>query len=288
MKLRKQSIYLAVIGLLIGLFGGYYYADHYNRTGGSAAGRASTQPTSSQMPPGHPEIPQVSPEQIAAAIKNAESNPKDFDVQVATARLLYQANRYDEAIKLYERANELRPDDYDTIVQLGNTHFDLALNEAQQQSTEHSSRHFLEAAAWYEKALEKNPNDVNVRTDYGLTYYYRRPQDLNKAIAQYNRSLEIQPNHSQTLANLTTALAEQGKISEAQSMLAKLEQQAAGTPLLAQTLYNFTQALMSQGKWAEAKTTLAKLEQIVPGDPVITQLRQDIDAQRKGTQIQPH
>jgi tetratricopeptide (TPR) repeat protein len=146
----------------------------------------------------------------------------------------------------------------------------------------------LEAARWYERALEKKPDDVNVRTDYGLTFYYRRPQDLNKAIAQYNRSLEIQPNHPQTLANLTTALAEQGKVSDAQSTLAKLEQVSSGTPLLAQTLYNFTHALMNQDKWAEAKTTLAKLEQIVPGDPVITQLRQDIDAQRKGTPIQPH
>jgi outer membrane protein assembly factor BamD (BamD/ComL family) len=90
------------------------------------------------------------------------------------------------------------------------------------------------------------------------------------------------------LANLTTALVEQGHLSQAESTLAKLEQQAAGTPLLAQTLYNYTQALIGQSQWGEAKTTLAKLEKLVPGDPIIAQLRQDIDAQRKGTRIQPH
>jgi tetratricopeptide (TPR) repeat protein len=287
MKLRKQSIYLAAAGLAIGLFSGYYYADYYNRTG-SGAGTSGAQMPTSQMPPNHPEIPQVSPEQINAATKNAENNAQDFEAQVAAARILYQANRLDEAANFFQRAHQLRPDDYDTIVQLGNANFDLGLHEYQQQNFDHSSRHFLDAARWYERALEKNPNDVNVRTDYGLTYYYRQPKDLNQAITQYNRSLEVQPGHPQTLANLTTALAEQGKLSEAQSTLAKLEQNSPGTPLLAQTLYNFTQALMEQEQWADAKTTLAKLEQIVPSDPVIAQLREDITAQRKGTRIQPH
>ena len=287
MKLRKQSVYLAVIGLVIGLFSGWYYTDHYNRQG-SGAGSAAPQPASGQMPPDHPQIPQISQEQIGATTKNAQNNPSDFDAQLGAARRLYQANRFDEAAGFFQRAHQLRPDDYDTLVQLANTHFDLGLNEYQQQNSDHATQHFLEAARWYEQALEKNPSDVNVRTDYGLTYYYRQPKDLNQAIRQYRRSLQTQPMHSQTLANLTTALAEQGNLSEAQNTLAQLEQIAAGTPLLAQTLYNFTQALMGQEKWSEAKTTLVKLEQLVPGDPVIAQLRQDIDAQRKGTPIQPH
>lgn len=287
MKLRRQSLYLAGVGLAIGLFSGYYYADYYNRTG-SDAGPASAPASSGQLPPNHPEIPQVSQEQIDAAIKGAENNPQNFEAQANAGRILYQANRLDEAVKYFQRAYQLRPDDYDTIVQLGNTHFDIGLNEYQQQDAEHSTEHFLEAARWYERALAKNPNDVNVRTDYGLTYYYRRPKDLDRAIAQYHRSLEIQPNHPQTLANLTTALAEQGKFPDARRTLAQLEQISPGTPLLAQTLYNLTHALMEKEQWAEAKTTLAKLERIVPGDPIIAQLREDINAQRKGTRIQPH
>jgi tetratricopeptide (TPR) repeat protein len=287
MKLRKQSLYLAVIGLVMGIFGGYYYADHYNRTG-PVVGTASTEPATGQMPPDHPPVQQVSQEQIAVATKSAENSPSDFDAQVVAARVLYQASRYDEAINFFQRAHQLRPDDYETLVDLANAHFDLGLSQSQQQDSEQSSKPLLEAARWYEQALEKNPNDVNVRTDYGLTFYYRRPQDLNQAIAQYRRSLELQPNHPQTLANLTTALVEQGHLSQAESTLAKLEQQAAGTPLLAQTLYNYTQALIGQSQWGEAKTTLAKLEKLVPGDPIIAQLRQDIDAQRKGTRIQPH
>ncbi len=288
MKLRKQSITLTLVGLLIGLAGGWYYADYYNRQGGPPMGSAPTQPASGQMPPGHPQVSQVTPEQIDAATKNAEDNPQDFDAQVGAARLLYQGNRYADAVSYLQRANQLRPDDYETLVQLGNTNFDLGLDEFQKQDADHASRHFVDAAKWYEQALEKKPDDVNVRTDYGLTYYYRRPQDLDKAIAQYNRSLETQPGHPQTLANLITALAEQGDVNQAQTKLGQLEQLASGTPLLAQTLYNFTQTLMNQEKWAEAKTTLAKLEQMVPGDPVVAQLRQNIDAQRKGEPIQPH
>jgi Flp pilus assembly protein TadD len=132
------------------------------------------------------------------------------------------------------------------------------------------------------------PDDVNVRTDYGLTYYYRQPRDLNQAITQYRRSLQIQPTHPQTLSNLAIALSEQGQFDEAKNTLAKLEQAASGTPLLAQTLYTLTTTLADHGKWDEAESTLSKLEQLAPGAPVVAQLRQDINSRRQGEKIQSH
>ena len=59
---------------------------------------------------------------------------------------------------------------------------------------------FDDAITWYEQAVKLNPNDVNVSTDLGISYYYTNQPD--KAIDQLNRSLKIDPKHSKTLLNL--------------------------------------------------------------------------------------
>ena len=59
---------------------------------------------------------------------------------------------------------------------------------------------FDDAITWYEAALKVNPNDVNVSTDLGVSYYYTNNPD--KALDQLNRSLTIDPRHGKTLLNI--------------------------------------------------------------------------------------
>jgi tetratricopeptide (TPR) repeat protein len=59
---------------------------------------------------------------------------------------------------------------------------------------------FDDAIKWYEDALKLNPNDVNVSTDLGVSYYYTNNPD--KALAQLERSLKIDPTHAKTLLNI--------------------------------------------------------------------------------------
>jgi tetratricopeptide (TPR) repeat protein len=59
---------------------------------------------------------------------------------------------------------------------------------------------FDDAIKWYEEALKLNPNDVNVSTDLGVSYYYTNNPD--KALAQLDRSLKIDPKHAKTLLNI--------------------------------------------------------------------------------------
>ena len=47
---------------------------------------------------------------------------------------------------------------------------------------------------------EINPRDVNASTDLGIAYYYMNQPD--KALAQFDRSLAIDPNHGKTLLNV--------------------------------------------------------------------------------------
>ncbi len=78
------------------------------------------------------------------------------------------------------------PTDVPTRVQLANLYFD--------------AERFQDAAEWYEAALTINPRDVNASTDLGIAYYYMNQPD--KALAQFDRSLAIDPNHGKTLLNV--------------------------------------------------------------------------------------
>ena len=49
-------------------------------------------------------------------------------------------------------------------------------------------------------ALKLAPNDVNVSTDLGVSYYYTNQAD--KALEQFSHSLKIDPKHAKTLLNV--------------------------------------------------------------------------------------
>jgi cytochrome c-type biogenesis protein CcmH/NrfG len=90
------------------------------------------------------------------------------------------------------RANALktaagqRTDDPGPRIQLGNLYFD--------------AERFQEAAEWYQAALKIKPQDVDVSTDLGIAYYYMNQPD--KALAQFDHSLSVDPNHAKTLLNV--------------------------------------------------------------------------------------
>jgi tetratricopeptide (TPR) repeat protein len=62
------------------------------------------------------------------------------------------------------------------------------------------AEHFEEAARWYEEAVKLDANDVNTSTDLGISYYYMNQPD--RALAQFERSLAIDPRHAKTLLNV--------------------------------------------------------------------------------------
>jgi tetratricopeptide (TPR) repeat protein len=229
--MNKENILFGIVGLLAGLIIGFMGANSINK-------QAMTQtPGAAQtgaMPGGHPDVPGApggqtmganAPE-VQAAIDQARSQPDNFEAQMKAAAFFYQIQRFDGAIEFLTRANKIKPDDYEAIVQLGNSNFD--------------ADKYDEAEKWYTQALAKKPDDVNVRTDLGLTYMFRNPPDYDKAIKEFKGSLEKEPNHPQTLQNLTVAYTKKGDA-------------------------------------ANASATLTKLEQLEPSNQAITKLRQDID-----------
>ena len=63
-----------------------------------------------------------------------------------------------------------------------------------------ATHHFKEAEGYYEKALQVDPKNVNIRTDLASCLYYTG--DVDGALAQLNKSLTYDPKHAGTLMNI--------------------------------------------------------------------------------------
>src|SRR6185503_6007996 len=112
-----------------------------------------TASASQAMPADHPPVgaqnagnPQGMQAEVQESIAKAKNEPKNFDAQLKAAELYYQIQRYDQAIEFLQKANQLKPDDYSTLVALGLVNLD--------------AEHYDASQKWYSAALAKKPDDV--------------------------------------------------------------------------------------------------------------------------------
>jgi tetratricopeptide (TPR) repeat protein len=151
--MTRDNLLFAIIGVLFGFIVGFLFATNMSQrnTVGSP-----TALSSNQMPADHPPVgpnagsqnPGGMQAEVSASIEKAKAEPKNFDAQVKAAELYFQIQRYDPAIELLLKANQLRPDDYQTLVALGLVNLDAG--------------HYEVAEKWYRAALLKKSDDVAV------------------------------------------------------------------------------------------------------------------------------
>ncbi|HET6178288.1 MAG TPA: tetratricopeptide repeat protein [Candidatus Sulfotelmatobacter sp.] len=96
-----------------------------------------------------------------------------------------QAALVQAAAPLLDAVNK-DPNDYDSLVKLGDLFYD--------------GQQFSSAIQYYQKALAIHPENPDVRTDMGTAYWYSG--DADKAVAELQTSLKYRPGHPQTLFNL--------------------------------------------------------------------------------------
>jgi len=238
--MTKDNVLFVITGLLLGFIIGFMFANNANQRVSAMPGSETAQQNPA-LPPNHPPINpgQTAPvdqgtamADVQAAIKLAKDQPGNFDAQMKAAESFYQIQRFDEAIEYLKRANQIKPDAYEPLVNLGNVHFD--------------SNRFEDAEKWYMEALKVKPDDINARTDLGLTFFFRTPPDIDRAIREYRTSLQRDPDHIQTLQNLTIALTKKGEARQARETLEKLESVSPQNPSLAK-LRSDLDALGSMG-----------------------------------------
>ena len=230
--MKKDNVMSAVLGLVVGLVVGFVFANSvnksaYDKPSSAPTAAGSTQNGNPALPPDHPPLgtsaggdqPQSGPvPQVMEAIDKAKKDPQNYEAQMTAADLYYQIQRYDDAAKFYEAANKLKPADSEPMIKAGNAYFDAEKYE--------------QAEKWYVQALQKEPKNINVRTDLGLTFFLRTPRDIDRAIKEYKTSLAIDPEHEVTLQNLALAYKESGDKENFRSTIDKLKKVNPSNPVV--------------------------------------------------------
>jgi len=167
--------------------------------------------------------------------------PNDPELSFAWASTLFDWGRHREALDAYLRAAALGCGREAVPLQIG--WCCLQLGDAEQ------------AEAWMRKAIGADPDAM--RTHFGLATVLRARGRLDEALACYQRSLEREPKHFQSLAASSGCLLGLGDCAaaeaRAQGAIAADREQAIGWVQLAA-------ALDRQGRYDEAIAALVRAE----------------------------
>ncbi len=221
----QKSILFSIGGLIIGLVIGFFVANSINRKEISQQNAVQTT-VNAPFPNQQTQAVSVKPNEkrgmlpeVSETLDNAKNEPNNFDAQMKAGDMYSKIQKFDTAVEFYEKANQIKPEDYDAIVKIGNTYFD--------------SKQFEKAEKWYKLALAKKPADVNVRTDLGITFVERGNPDLDRAVKEFQTSLQTNPKHEPTLYNLGIAYFKKGNLEETKKILAQLEAISSNSQLAA-------------------------------------------------------
>lgn len=94
---------------------------------------------------------------------------------------------------------EQSPDNFYLLANLGHTYFDLGRVHARVTSNEKAVETYLQAVEVYGRALQINPEDVDVRVNRAIMAFWSDKLDL--AQEEFEKAIEINPNHTKAHYN---------------------------------------------------------------------------------------
>jgi tetratricopeptide (TPR) repeat protein len=154
----RSNASLIIIGLLLGLFGGFKIANSQYRGEQSKAlnqdiARAASESSDAQA-------------EVNAIIEKARANPDDAEAQVQAAGQFLQIDRPEDALPFLERAKESRPNDPRIGAGLGYAHFRMG--------------RYDQAMDWLKRSRDQGADDPSV-TALLIGSYIRTGKNLDEA-----------------------------------------------------------------------------------------------------------
>ena len=238
-SLNSRTVLVGAACLVVGFLGGFFLANGINRgeqqklsaevaslrAGGAGKASAQQQGGGQQQAnaSGGESFPTLTDAQLKSAVAQADASPSDAELQHKVGQALYlyawekgNSQILPDVARILKRAHALDPKNYRTVVLAGDAHFLLA-NQGGDTAL------LGEARKFYEAALALKPDDAQVRTNFGRTYFYNKPPDLGRAIGEYRRALQSDPGEELAVQSLAAALIETGGFEEAGRRLDELE-----------------------------------------------------------------
>ena len=231
--MSKNTTLIAVVACLAGFIAGFMLANSLNRNELAARSIPIAAATPAGLSADQATGPvTLTPDEIRTKVESADRNPTDFTFQKSLGLSLYRyaslkqdAKLLPDTIRIMQRALDLDPADRDLQIGLGNAHFDVGYFNKDNAS-------FARAREFYNKALDRVPADVDVRTDLALTFYLQQPPDLDRAVAEFEKGLELNPKHERSLQFLVQTYAKQNQPAKAAETLDRLRAVNPANPAL--------------------------------------------------------
>jgi tetratricopeptide (TPR) repeat protein len=156
-------------------------------------------------------------ESIAAAADSAER----IDLQQELVRLYADADRQDLAADVQEKIAAARQTAM-AWADAGNLYYDWMMDR---QSRAQQTTYARKAIQAYQRSLELDPTDLDVRTDMAVAYLYD-PDNPMEAIKQTKKVLAQDPDHLQANFNRGIMLLRINRVDEAIQQFQKVKQLA--------------------------------------------------------------
>jgi cytochrome c-type biogenesis protein CcmH/NrfG len=134
---------------------------------------------SSSPQPAGPPVDMARVQELTAKIKQ---NPRDFDAIVELGNMNFDQKNYNDAINLYKKALEVRPDALNVQTDMGTAMF--------------YQNRFDEAIAEFQQVLKADPKNAQALFNIGVSMLHGK-NDPQGALEYWQKLVESNPDHPQ-------------------------------------------------------------------------------------------
>lgn len=120
---------------------------------------------------------------------------------------------YQSNINRVESSIKNNPKELTLLIEAGNLNFDYAVELRSAKDTNKAASSFQQAIDYYQKALEIDPKNGDVRTDLGIALH--NTGKGSEAIEEFKKAIEVKPDHSLAYFNWGVVASQLGRKDEA-------------------------------------------------------------------------
>jgi cytochrome c-type biogenesis protein CcmH/NrfG len=177
-----QAYMLAVFCLVLGVALGYLFRGSASPAGETVAAASSADNSASAAAarPSAAQQKEMLDRALAPLLATLQSNPDDFDTIVKVANLYYDGQQYPEAIKFYDRALKIQPQNADLLTDFGTSFW----------YTGDADR----AIAEFQTALKYQPGRPSTLFNLGIVKWQGK-SDPKGAVQAWEELLQKNPNY---------------------------------------------------------------------------------------------
>jgi tetratricopeptide (TPR) repeat protein len=185
--MKSESIAFGIAGIVFGLIAGWIIGSQQasQRPAASASQQAGGAPSGSSETAAPTRAAVVDQAQVKALTSVAEREPQNARPRVDLGNLYFDAEKYDDAIRWYNEAMKLSPNDVNVSTDLGVCYY--YTNQPDK------------ALAQFERSLALDPKHAKTLLNVGIVRAFGK-QDLDGAVKAWQDVLRVAPDSQEAQA----------------------------------------------------------------------------------------